>query len=144
MSSLSEMFAMFVLFVGNFLILHLRPAKQLASCDLSDGVNSYNIRLEDLGLKWQYDLNCRLSSAQKQQQKMIIVTGTSMVSYRRRSKKSWNGTEWWNRIMPSTYEGIFTWETPNVNSSLLRKMFLLFRKETNLSDVSLLPNWQGS
>ena len=48
MSALSEMFAMFVPFVGSFLILHLRPGKQLASCDLSDGVNSYNIRLEDL------------------------------------------------------------------------------------------------
>ena len=51
MSSLSEMFAMLVLFVGSFLILHLRPGEQLASCDLSDGVSSYNIRLEDLGLK---------------------------------------------------------------------------------------------
>ena len=30
--------------------LHLRPGEQLASCDLSDGVNSYNIRLDDLGL----------------------------------------------------------------------------------------------
>ena len=46
--------------------------------------------------------------------------------------------------MPSTYEGIFTWETSNVNSSLLHKMFLLFRKETNLSDLPLLPSWQGS
>ena len=46
--------------------------------------------------------------------------------------------------MPLTYERIFTWKTPNVNNSLLRKMFLLFRKETNLSDLSLLPNWQGS
>ena len=51
MSALSEMIAMFVPFVGSFLILHLKPGKQLASCDLYDGVNSYNIRLEDLGLK---------------------------------------------------------------------------------------------